>query len=350
MAFCHYCDMTALGCSGCDAPHAGLTTHGHPFLGFGYPLLSSKTVLGEMTLHLSAALLSDDNPDKASIDESLKTGTLGRFGRCLLSAAIQNYAVRVAQQLGPEILPQLEQILVEDEETKARARKAAEEAAIERARAIAQKAAEETAERVADHVAREVAPPAAREAAVEPAKLSAIEVAKREAPPAAREAAMQPATDAATAVATKIANEISPREARDAAVPPATAKAAEIAQELMSRKIQELDIVKQEMDTKRELDNFVNNQMSIKGVSPSEVRKRIEIAAKNAPLVTKAFKIPAAQATQVPRLALYDFLILCGMSISLVTSSLSFHPADVGYDHPAKQTTAAPCRAQVIAA
>jgi hypothetical protein len=315
MNFCHYCDMTALGCSGCDAPHAGLTTHGHPFLGFGYPLLSSKTVLGEMTLHLSAALFSDNNPHKASIDESLKTGTLSRFGRCLLSAAIQNYAVRVAEHLGPEILFELEQILVKDEETKARARKAAEEAAIERARAIAQKAAEETAQRVADYVAREVAPPAAREAAVEPAKLTAIEVAKREAIPAAREAALQPATDVATTVATRIANEITPREARDAAVAPATEKAAEIAQELVSRKIQEMDTNKQEMETKRELDNFVNNQMSpwLKGVPQNEVRRRIDVAAKNAPLVTKAFKIPPAQATQVPRLALYDFLILCGM-------------------------------------
>jgi hypothetical protein len=314
MDFCHYCDMTALGCSGCDVPHAGLTTHGHPFHGFGYPFLSSKTVLNEFTLHLSAALHSDNNPHKASIDEYLKTGTLRRFGRCLLSAAIQNYAVRVAEDLSPQILPELERILLEDEATKARARKAAEEAARERARAIAQEAAEETAMRVAAHVAREVAPPAAREAAVEPAKLSAIEIAKREAAPAAREAAVQPATEAATAIATQIAKEISPREARDAAVPPATAKAAEVAQELVLRKIQEMDTKKQEMDTKKELDNFVDNQMKwLKGVPATEVRRRIDIAAKNAPRVTKAFKIPEAQATQVPRLALYDFLILCGM-------------------------------------
>ncbi|KAL2185888.1 hypothetical protein L209DRAFT_743303 [Thermothelomyces heterothallicus CBS 203.75] len=63
MAFCHYCDITALGCSG--------------------------------------------------------------FSRCLLSAAIQEYTLKASQQA----LPAIERILTGDEEAKAKARKAAEEAA-----------------------------------------------------------------------------------------------------------------------------------------------------------------------------------------------------------------------------
>lgn len=147
MAFCHHCDMTALGCSGCGSAHTGLTTHHGQFLGLASRILSGKVVLNELSQHLSAALLDEESPHKVNIDESLRNGTLCRFSRCLLSAAIQEYALKVSQ----EALPAIERMLIEDEEAKARARQAAEEAAIERARLVALKAAEETAHACCHH-------------------------------------------------------------------------------------------------------------------------------------------------------------------------------------------------------
>ncbi|RYO83037.1 hypothetical protein DL766_005736 [Monosporascus sp. MC13-8B] len=255
MAFCHYCDITALGCSGRDSVHTSLTTHRGHWQGLGSPTLSSKVVLNESILHLSAALLAEESPHRASIDESLQRGTLSR--------------------------------------------KAAEEAAIERARLVAQRAAEETATLVATRIANDLAPPEARKTAIEPARVQAVEVATRGAPIAAREAAAQPARDRATEVAKEvaaqiaanIANELSPLAAKEAAIQPATIIATKVASEIVLRKILVLD-------TKIELDNFVDNQMKwLKNVPQAE--------------------IPEMQATQVPRLALYDFLVLCDDSRSM---------------------------------
>lgn len=96
---CHSCDMTALGCSGCDSHHIRFTTPNSFHYGYGSSLLSSKTFLHEFTQHLAAGLFADDNPSKAKIDESLAKGTLGKYGRCRLSAAIQIVGAELSQNL-----------------------------------------------------------------------------------------------------------------------------------------------------------------------------------------------------------------------------------------------------------
>ncbi|KAH0566236.1 hypothetical protein GP486_000357 [Trichoglossum hirsutum] len=268
---CHSCDITALGCSGCDANHFGLTTHGPLHLGLGTPVVSSKTVLNEFALHLSAALLAENSPYKVKIEESLAKGTLSRFSRCLLSAAIQAFAMETSQELGPEILLTLEKKLLEDEAAKAKARKAAEDAARERAGIVAKEAADAMAKMIATTIAQQLAPKAAREAAIEPAKQ------------AAKEAAIEPARHTATQVARDIATA-------------------------------EVKTAVQAIQAKQDLDNFTKRNLAgFTNISQDEVREAIAKASANAPAVTDKFKIPQESASQVPRLALYDFLFLCGV-------------------------------------
>lgn len=284
---CHSCDVTALGCSGCDANHTGLTTHGYLSLGFGSPILSSKTVLHEFILHLSAGLLAEDSPLRAKIDESLAKGTLSRFSRCVLSAAIQKLAGEVLKESAPNALPRLDNILLEDEEAKARARKEAEAAARARARDIAKETAEATARQVATEVARLLAPPEAAKAAVNPAREKATEVATAVAKSIAREAAEPPATETATRVATKIATNIARHKM-------------------------------EELETKQRLDDFVRHQLSsFKHIPQEKFRESIDKASKNAPAVTRKFNIPQQLAIKVPQLALYDFILICDNSGSM---------------------------------
>jgi len=151
---CHFCDITALGCSGCDTNHIGLTPLHY---GLGSPLLSSKTFLHEFTLQFSAAVLVDDSPYRPKIDKSLADGTLGKYGRCRLSAAIQIVAAELSQNLGHEIQQRVEKILDDDEADREKARKAAKEAAEEATRELVRKIAKEEATKVATEVATALA-------------------------------------------------------------------------------------------------------------------------------------------------------------------------------------------------
>jgi hypothetical protein len=313
MDYCHTCDITALGCSGCDAVHGGLTTHVGRHLGLASSALSGKDIVYETLHYLSAAIMAE-----ASTEPSGET--MGRFSRCRISAASQHFAQQMSEKLGPEILPQIEKILLDDEAAKAAARQAAQEAAIERVRLVAKKAAEEAATVVATKIANHLAPIAAREAAIEPATKKAnevaTEIANHLAPIAARDAAIEPATKKANEVATEIANHLAPIAARDAAIKPAsetaahvaTDKATEIAKAIVGRELEKL----QERETKANLDRFVNTQIG-GHINKAEVQRRIAAAAKNAGAVTIKYMLPEKQATEVPRLALYDFIVLCGM-------------------------------------
>jgi hypothetical protein len=113
--------------------------------------------LHEFTLHLSAALLADDSPYKIKIDESLAKGTLGKYCRCRLSPAIQIVAAELSQNLGLQILQNVEKTLEDDEAARENARKAAEEAERAKARAAAQETAKTTAEEVVTEVNKKVA-------------------------------------------------------------------------------------------------------------------------------------------------------------------------------------------------
>lgn len=65
------------------------------------------------------------------------------------------------------------------------------------------------------------------------------------------------------------------------------------------------------------LNDFVKTQLTwLKNVPQAEILRRISKASEKAPAVTKKFSVPPENAIQVPRLSLYDFLVLCGMSYS----------------------------------
>lgn len=82
------------------------------------------------------------------------------------------------------------------------------------------------------------------------------------------------------------------------------------------------ETVIQPAEAKAALDNFVNANMPWLRDDNGVVAQRIAKAAKNVPAVTTKFQVPAAQAAQMAGLALYEFIVLCGMSCSLPHMSL----------------------------
>jgi hypothetical protein len=305
---CHVCDITALGCSGCDTHHT-FPTHNYLHCGLGSPVLSSQVFFREFTRHLTAGLFANDNPSKSNVEISLAKGTLGRYSRCRLSAAIQVVASELSQTLASEILQKVEKTLEEDEAARNKAREAAEEEARKRAKAIAEETAKATAEEVAKRVAEKLAPVVAKSTATEiatklapsVAESTAKEIATRLAP----EAAKQPAIDTATKVANEVASQLAPEAARQPAVDTATKIATKIANETTSA-------VEGAIEAAQDMRDFEMKNMrgfeSLRG----ETQQVIRDASKRAPAVVQKFSIPKDLTPKVPRLALYDFLVLCG--------------------------------------
>jgi hypothetical protein len=258
--------------------------------------------LREFTQHLSAGLFAEDNVSKANIDESLAKGTLGRYGRCRLSAAIQVVATEISQKLSSEILQKVENTLENDEAARKKAREEAEEEARKRAKAIAQETAKATAEEVARLVAERLAP--------DVAKNIAIEIATRLAP----EAAKQPAIDTATKIAREVAIQLAPEAARQPAVDTATRIATEIANEKTSAVVEALEASQDMQDFER------TNMVGFEHLR-NETQQVIREASKRAPVVVQRFGIPKELTYKVPRLALYDFLVLCDNSGSMTSEA-----------------------------
>lgn len=277
---CHSCDLTALGCSGCDSHH---TSSFHYGCGYGSPLLSSKTFLQEFTQHLTAGLFAEDNPSKAKIDASVAKGTLGKYGRCRLSGAVQIVGAELSQKLGLEILQKVEKVLEDDEAARKKAREQAEEEARQRAKLIAQ----ETAKEVAKLVAEKLAPEVARKTATETATRITPDVARKAAIETALEASKKPAIDTATKIATEIAN----KKVQDA-----------------------LD----SLQVSQDLQDFrKTNLIGFDNVLLEELDKGVQEASKRAPEAIQRFRISRNLLSQVPRFALYNFLVMCGTYKSL---------------------------------
>jgi hypothetical protein len=166
-----------------------------------------------------------------------------------------------------------------------------------------------TAEEVAKCVAEKLAPVVAKGAATEiatklapsVAESTAKEIATRLAP----EAAKQPAIDTATKVANEVASQLVPEAARQPAVDTATKIATKIANETTSA-------VEGAMEAAQDMRDFQTKNMrgfeSLRG----ETQQVIRDASKRAPAVVQKFSIPKDLTPKVPRLALYDFLVLCG--------------------------------------